>query len=116
MVLKLLLFVPGILNGVYIVMYIIMLSEAPLPQYLHWLTVVLHCVKENCVSLARWDTICVACHNSIVRSRQLCSVEHAFTCMFKDFCCLRYVLALGSVSDIQLLAGKIPGRIWKVQQ
>ena len=30
--------------------------------------------------LARWDTICVICHNGIVHSHQLCSVENAFTC------------------------------------
>jgi len=39
MVLKLFLFVPGILNGVYVVMCIVLFSEAPLPQYLNWLTV-----------------------------------------------------------------------------
>jgi hypothetical protein len=90
MVLKLFLFVPCILHGVYIVMYIVMFSEAPLPQYLNWLTVVRHCIKGNLhVCLARWDTICVACHNGIVHSHQLCSVENAFTSIFKDFCCLR---------------------------
>jgi hypothetical protein len=49
MVLKFFLFVPCILNGVCIVIYIVMFSEAQLPQYLNWLTVVLHCVKEHCM-------------------------------------------------------------------
>ena len=31
------------------------------------------------VCLARWDTICDICHNGIVYSHQLCSVENAFT-------------------------------------
>jgi len=59
MVLKLFLFVPCILNVVYIVMYIVMFSEAPLPRYLNWLTVsgsALHEGKLH-VCLARWDTI-----------------------------------------------------------
>ena len=94
MVLKLFLFVPCIVNRVYVVMYIVMFSEAPLPQYLNWLTVVRHCVKEICMCLARWDTICVACHNGTVHCHQLCSVENEFTCIFKDFCCLRYMLNL----------------------
>ena len=67
------------------------------------------------VCLARWDTICVICHNGIVHSHQLCSVENAFTYIFKGFCCLRFMLhslviaiyswlvvAFVSDSDIQL--------------
>jgi hypothetical protein len=54
------------------------------------------------VCLARWDAICVACHNSIVHSHQLCSWENAFAYIFKDFCCLVGV-AFGSDSSIQLL-------------
>jgi len=70
MVLKLFLFVPCILNRVYIVMYIVMVSEALLPQYLNWLTVSGSALREVIlhVFLARWDTICVACHNGIVHS------------------------------------------------
>ena len=52
MVLKWFLFVPCILNGVYVVMYIVMFSEAPLPQFMNWLTVVLHCVKEICMHVS----------------------------------------------------------------
>jgi len=96
MVLKLFLFLPCILNGVYLVMYIVMFSQAPLPQCMKWLTVsgfALH--KGNLhVCLPRWDTICVACHNGIVHSHQLCSVENTFTYIFKDFGRLRYVLHL----------------------
>jgi hypothetical protein len=44
------------------------------------------------VCLTRWDTICVICHNSIVHSHQLCFVENAFTYIFKDFYCLKYML------------------------
>ena len=92
-VLKLFLFVPCILNRVYIVMYIVMFSEAPLPQYLNWLTVSgsALCKGYLHVCLTRWDTICVACHNGIVHSHQLCSAENAFTYIYKDFCCPRYV-------------------------
>ena len=49
MVLKLFLVVPSIVNRVYVVMYIVIFSEAPLRQYLNWLTVVRHCVKEICM-------------------------------------------------------------------
>ena len=55
MVLKLFLFVPCILNGVYIVMYV-MFSEAPIPQYLNWLTVVLHCVNGFCMCVSLGGT------------------------------------------------------------
>jgi len=52
MVLKLFLFVPCIVNGMCTVMF----SEALLPQYLHWLTVVLHCVKEVCMCVSLGGT------------------------------------------------------------
>ena len=94
MVLKLFLFVPCILNKIYRVMYVVMFSEAPLPLYLNWLADSALCEGNLHVCLTRWDTICVACHNGIVHSHQLCFVEDAFTYIFKDFCCLRYVLHL----------------------
>ena len=40
----------------YVVMYIVMFSEAPLPQYLNWLTVVRHCVKEICMCVSLGGT------------------------------------------------------------
>jgi len=94
MVLKLFLFVPCILNRVYIVVYIVMFSEAPLPQFMNWLTVSGSALREGNlhVCLSRWDTICVACHNGIVHSHQLCSAENAFTYILKDFCGLGYAL------------------------
>jgi len=94
MVLKLFLFVPCILNGVYIVLYIVMFSEALLPQYLNWLTVSGSALNEGNlhVCVTRWDSICVACYNSIVHSHQSCSADNAFSYVFKDFCCLGYVL------------------------
>jgi len=55
------------------------------------------------VCLPRLDTIYVACHNGIVHSHQLYSVENAFTCVFKDFCWLEIRAAFISDSDIQLL-------------
>ena len=56
MMLKLFLFVPCILNGVYIVMYIVMFSEAPLLHFMNWLTVVLHCVEEICMHVSLGGT------------------------------------------------------------
>jgi len=105
MVLKLFLFVPGILNGAYIVMYIVMFSEAPLPQYLNWLTVNSSALHEGIlhVCLTRWDTIFVACHNGIMHSHQLCSVENAFYYIFKDFCSVQIRVAFINNSIIQLL-------------
>ena len=93
-VLKLFLFVLCILNRVYIVMYVVLFSEAPLPQYLNWLTLSGSALSEGNlhVYLTRWDTICVACHNGIVHSHQLCSVENASTYTFIGFCCLVYVM------------------------
>ena len=86
MAFKLFFFVPCILNAVYILMYIVMFSEAPLPQYLHWLTVSGSALREGNphLCLTRWDTICVACYSGIVHSHQLCSVENAFTYIFKQ--------------------------------
>jgi len=55
MVLKLFLFIHCILNRVYIVLCIVMFSEAPLPQHLNWLTV-LHCVKEHCMCVSLGGT------------------------------------------------------------
>jgi hypothetical protein len=89
-------FVPCILDRQYIIiMYVVMPSEAVLPQYLNCQTVDLHCLKEFChVYLTRWVTICVSCHNSIVHSHQVCSTENAFAYTFKYFCCLRCMLYL----------------------
>jgi len=56
MVVKLFLFVPGILNRMYRVMYVVMFSEAPLPEYLNWLTVILHCMKEICMCVSLGGT------------------------------------------------------------
>ena len=102
--LKLHLFVHCILNRVYIVMYV-MFSEAPLPQYLNWLTVSVSALREWIlhVCVARWDTICVACYNGIVHSHQLCSVENAFIYIFKHFLLSQIHVVFGSYSDIQFL-------------
>ena len=37
-------------------MYVVMFSEAPLPQYVNWMTVVLHCVKEKCMCVSLGGT------------------------------------------------------------
>jgi hypothetical protein len=73
------------------VMYIVMFSEALLLQCLDWLTASgsALCERTLYVCLTRWDSICVACHNGIVHSHQLCSVENAFSYILEDFCCLR---------------------------
>ena len=96
-------FVPCILNGEYMIVYVVISYEAPLPQYLNWLAVSGFALREgNRECLAMWDTICVACNNGIVHSHQLCSLENAFTYIFKDFCRL-ISFAFGSDSNIQLL-------------
>jgi len=62
--------------------------------------------------------MCVACHNGIVHSHQLCSMENAFPYIFTDFYCLRYFLHLVVIVIFScfFLAGKILGKIWKVQK
>jgi len=53
MMLKLFLFVPCILNRVYVVMYVVVFSEAPLPQYLNCLTVSSSAVLEGILHVSR---------------------------------------------------------------
>jgi hypothetical protein len=88
--------VPCILDRQYIMMYVVMSSEAPVPQYLNCRTVSRSALLEGIlvVCLKSWDTICLSCHNGIVHSHQLCFAESAFTYTFKDFCCLRCMLYL----------------------
>jgi hypothetical protein len=81
---KLFLFVPCILNRVYIVMYVIMFSEVPLPQYLTCLTVVLQCLKEFYVCVWLGGTPFVLFVITVLCIAISCSVENAFTCIFKD--------------------------------
>jgi hypothetical protein len=89
-------FVPCILNREYIMIYITMFSEAPLHQYFNWCAVSGSVVLDGIlyVCLTRWGTSCVSSDVGIVHGHQLCSVEIVFTYMFKDCCCLRYVLNL----------------------
>jgi len=57
MVLKLFLFIPCILNRVYIVLYIVMfLRHRYLSIWTGWQLVVLHCVKEHCMCVSLGGT------------------------------------------------------------
>ena len=64
-----------------------------------------------CVCVARWDTICVACHNGIVHSHQLCSMENAFTYTWRHKK-LQLFKNLTNIEEIQ--EKKIIDRNWTI--
>jgi hypothetical protein len=96
MVLKLFLFVPCIVNSVHVVTYIVMFSEAPSPQYLNWLIVVQHCVKDICMCVSLGGTpfvllvimvLCIAISYVLWKMNSL-----AYLKIFavSDTCCIWY--------------------------